>query len=159
MEDAIARRQQRVDDLRFRLESLDAHAPWRAPRADSISGISRLRQRDLRQQLKRASVSSFSHLEALAAATQRYLMRRRSRLEQASGKLAALSPLAILERGYSLIFDAHGELVKDAAQLAPGDAIHARLARGELDARVEAVRSSTLRTKAAPSAENLPKQK
>jgi exodeoxyribonuclease VII large subunit len=48
--------------------------------------------------------------------------------------------LSILERGYSLIFDAQGTLVKDAAQLSPGDAIQARLAQSSLDARVEAVR-------------------
>ena len=75
-------------------------------------------------------------------------MRRRSRLEQASGTLAALSPVAILERGYSLIFDAQGTLVKDAAQLAPGDAIHARLARGEFDARVESLPDAGPRTEA-----------
>jgi exodeoxyribonuclease VII large subunit len=68
-------------------------------------------------------------------------MRRRSGLEQASGKLAALSPVAILDRGYSLIFDAHGRLVRDWSQLAPGDPIHARLARGELDARIESLRA------------------
>jgi exodeoxyribonuclease VII large subunit len=66
-------------------------------------------------------------------------MRRRSRLEQATGTLAALSPVAILERGYSLIFSADGSLVKSAAQLAPGDLIRARLAQGEANARVESV--------------------
>jgi exodeoxyribonuclease VII large subunit len=83
-----------------------------------------------------------SHLQTLAAAAQRYLMRRRSRIEQAAGKLATLSPVAILERGYSLIFDAQGALIKDASQLTPGDSIHARLARGAVDARIEAVHKS-----------------
>jgi exodeoxyribonuclease VII large subunit len=67
----------------------------------------------------------------------RYLMQRRSRLEQASGKLNALSPVAILERGYSLVFDAQGDLVKDASQVVAGDLIKLRLARGGVDARVE----------------------
>jgi exodeoxyribonuclease VII large subunit len=69
-------------------------------------------------------------------------MRHRSRLEQASGKLATLSPVAILERGYSLIFDAQGTLVTNASQLSMGDAIRARLASGEMDARVEALRET-----------------
>ncbi len=42
---------------------------------------------------------------------------RRSRLERATGQMDALSPLAILERGYALVFDASGKLVKDAARL------------------------------------------
>ena len=140
IEDAIARRQQRVDDLRFRLESLIRARLGDASRRLDL-GVSRLHQRDLRQQLRMRGRELLSHLQALAAAAQRYLMRRRSRLEQASGKLATLSPVAILERGYSLIFDAQGALVKDASQLTAGDSIHARLARGELDARVEAVRT------------------
>jgi exodeoxyribonuclease VII large subunit len=141
MEDAIARRQQRVDDLRFRLNSLMRGRLGDASRSLDL-GVSRLRQRDLRQQLRMRERELFARLEALSAATQRFLMRLRSRLEQASGKLATLSPLAILERGYSLIFDAQGTLVKDASQLSPGDAIQARLARGEVDARVEALRET-----------------
>ena len=139
MEDAIARRQQRLDDLGFRLESLmRARVAEGARRLDLV--LSRLRQRDLRQQLKMRERERLSRLQELAAATRQSLMRRRSRLEQACAKLAALSPLAILERGYSLIFNAQGELVKDTAQLEPGDPIHARLARGEVHARVESLR-------------------
>jgi exodeoxyribonuclease VII large subunit len=141
MEDAISRRQQRVDDLRFRLETRMRTRLAEASRRLDL-GLSRLRQRDLRQQLRTRKRELLSHLQALAAAAHQYLMHRRSRLEQASGKLATLSPVAILERGYSLIFDPQGALVKDASQLAPGDSIHARLARGEVDARVETVRQS-----------------
>jgi exodeoxyribonuclease VII large subunit len=50
--------------------------------------------------------------------------------------LEALSPVAILNRGYALVFDAKGELVKDAARLHSGDEISARLARGRVRARV-----------------------
>jgi exodeoxyribonuclease VII large subunit len=139
MEDAIARRQQRVDDLSFRLQSLlRARLAERGNRLDLA--ISRLRQRDLRRQLEVHRRELRARLDALAATTRQALMRRRSRLEQASAKLAALSPVAILERGYSLIFDAQGALVKDAAQLTTGDTIQARLARGEVQARVESLR-------------------
>ena len=146
MEDAIARRQQRVDDLRFRLESLMRTRLADASRRLDL-GLSRLTQRDLRQQLRMQKRDLLSHLRALAAAAQRHLMHRRSRLEQASAKLDALSPVAILERGYSLIFDDHGTLLKDTAQLQPGDAIHARLAHGELDARVESLTGTAPKTK------------
>jgi exodeoxyribonuclease VII large subunit len=141
MADAIARRQQRIDDLVFRLQSLmRARLAEHARHLDLA--ISRLAQRDLRQQIRMSERELLARLQALAAATRQSLTHRRSRLEQASGKLAALSPVAILERGYSLIFDAHGTLVKDVAQLAPGDPIQARLSRGELHARVESLRQS-----------------
>lgn len=139
MEDAIARRQQRVDELRFRLESLLRERLTTASRRlDQASA--RLRQRDLRQQLLLRERELSARLEALAAATHRHLMRRRARLDQAAAKLAALSPVAILERGYSLIFDANGALIKDAAALSPGDLIRARLAHGELHATIQSVR-------------------
>jgi exodeoxyribonuclease VII large subunit len=57
-------------------------------------------------------------------------------LDRRTASLEALSPLAILNRGYALIFDARGQLVKDAARLAPGDEMSARLARGHVRARV-----------------------
>ena len=49
----------------------------------------------------------------------------------------ALSPVAILERGYALVFDAEGKLVKDADQVSEGQEIEARLARGRLGAVVK----------------------
>src|SRR5207253_3212278 len=67
----------------------------------------------------------------------RVAVQRRGRLEQLSGRLDALSPMAILERGYALVFDASGKLVKDAAQVQVGEEISARLARGEIGAVVK----------------------
>jgi len=65
------------------------------------------------------------------------LLRRRSRLDQLANQLRALSPVAILERGYALVFDSSGKLVKNSAQVEPGDEISARLAHGSLTAKVE----------------------
>ena len=45
--------------------------------------------------------------------------------------------MAILERGYALVFDANGKLVKDAAQVKVGEEIRARVARGEIAATVK----------------------
>jgi len=138
MQDAIARRQQRLDDLGFRLESLMRARLAKSARRVDLA-VSRLGQHDLRQQLEMRRRELASRVQGLAAGMRQSLLRRRSRLEQAGGKLAALSPVAILERGYSLIFDAQGALVKDSAQLAAGDPIQARLARGGVRARVESL--------------------
>jgi exodeoxyribonuclease VII large subunit len=74
---------------------------------------------------------------AMAAAMRTVLLQQRSRLEQFSAQITALSPLAILERGYALVFDATGKLLKNAAQVRPGDDISARLAQGTLTATVK----------------------
>jgi exodeoxyribonuclease VII large subunit len=58
-------------------------------------------------------------------------------VDRLSSQLEALSPLAILERGYALVFDASGKLVKDAAELSTGDEISATLARGTFTATIK----------------------
>jgi exodeoxyribonuclease VII large subunit len=63
-------------------------------------------------------------------------LRRRGTLNQLTGQLEALSPLAILDRGYALVFDSAGVLLKDAAQVKSGDEISARLAKGTVTATV-----------------------
>jgi exodeoxyribonuclease VII large subunit len=64
--------------------------------------------------------------------------RRRSQIGRAGGKLDSLSPLAVLDRGYALVWsDRHGALVRDAGTLATGDRLRLRFARGEARARVE----------------------
>ncbi len=57
-----------------------------------------------------------------------------------AGRLEALSPLRVLERGYALATDGERVLV-DAADTAAGERIDVRLARGELACRVEEVKA------------------
>jgi exodeoxyribonuclease VII large subunit len=45
--------------------------------------------------------------------------------------------MKILERGYALVFDEKGQLVKDARRLRQGQAISARVSRGTLIAEVK----------------------
>ena len=66
--------------------------------------------------------------------------RASSRLDKARGALDLLSPFKVLERGYSLVTDAEGRVLTDAASAAPGEAVSIRLGRGALDAEVTGVR-------------------
>jgi len=69
---------------------------------------------------------------------------RRARLAALAGRLEALSPLAVLSRGYALVTreTPAGPVLRDASLAAAGDLLALRLARGSLRARVEAVSSS-----------------
>lgn len=62
--------------------------------------------------------------------------RHAQQLSRYQGALSALSPLATLERGYSIVRGPDGTIVRDAAQVAAGDRLHLQLARGTLDAHV-----------------------
>lgn len=61
-----------------------------------------------------------------------------------AAQIESLSPLAVLGRGYSLTWrTADRQLVRDAAQLQPGDELLTRFARGEAASRVESIRNSS----------------
>ena len=136
MADAIARRQQRLDDLIYRLSTAQrALLGQRRRRLDMASAG--VRHHDLRRVLAGVRRDLQAQLAALLASGRAQLLRHRSRLEQLEARLQGLSPLNILDRGYALVFDAQGQLVKDAAQVQSGQEIRARLAKGEITATVK----------------------
>ena len=136
MREVIGRRQQQMDELSFRLRrAAEAAAERRRQRLEMAA--TRLRHFDLRRQLAAMRRELEARLGALAASVHSGVLRRETRWQRADARLRELSPAKILERGYSLVFDAAGKLVKDAAQVKAGDEISARLARGEIRARVK----------------------
>lgn len=58
--------------------------------------------------------------------------RARMRLAKAAGALHALSPLAVLERGYAVALGPDGRALTDATAVARGDALKLRLSKGQL---------------------------
>jgi exodeoxyribonuclease VII large subunit len=56
-----------------------------------------------------------------------------------SGKLELLSPLAVLRRGYSVVFRSRGTATRRAAELEPGEEVRILLAEGAARARIERV--------------------
>ncbi len=75
-------------------------------------------------------------LDRLVGAVERRLERHRHELAACGGRLDALSPLKILERGYALARDAQGTVLKRVAQLPPGLAFRLRVTDGEVAGRV-----------------------
>ncbi|MBA2869950.1 exodeoxyribonuclease VII large subunit [Anoxybacillus calidus] len=59
-------------------------------------------------------------------------------------KLQVLSPLKIMERGYSLVYDEKQQIVKSIHQLGPGDSIKVRLQDGYLDCQVWGIEEEQL---------------
>ena len=64
------------------------------------------------------------------------LERRQTRLRHAGHALHAVSPLATLERGYAIVFDAQGQVLRSSKDVAVGTRLRARLADGELPLQV-----------------------
>ena len=135
MMDGIHRRQQKLDEQRFHLEKAERQLLERCHRR-SESVAAAVRHYDARRRLAAVRQSLESQVANLAAATHTRLLESRGALDRRTASLEALSPVAILNRGYALVFDAKGRLVKDASRLKAGDEVSARLARGRVRARV-----------------------
>lgn len=136
MHDALTRRQQRVDDLVYHMVSAQ-HRLLRQHRSRLDVAGARIRHFDVRRQLAAMGRELESRRAALAAATRRFLLVRRARWESTGARLEEMSPVKILDRGYALVFDSAGELVKDAAQVNIGEEVSARLARGTIVSTVK----------------------
>ncbi|NPA06881.1 MAG: exodeoxyribonuclease VII large subunit [Chloroflexi bacterium] len=75
--------------------------------------------------------------QALPRAMDQQLSRARARLQDLRYRLRALDPLAPLQRGYALLFDEQGRLIRHARDVVPGQRLTARLGQGRLTLRVE----------------------
>jgi exodeoxyribonuclease VII large subunit len=93
------------------------------------------RARLARDRAELASLRARMHARIRAVVDQ-----RRRGFHTAVGKLDALSPLGVLQRGYSLTRDAGGHVLTDAANAREGDTVNVTLSRGELGCRVESVK-------------------
>ncbi|MGC2193532.1 MAG: exodeoxyribonuclease VII large subunit [Terriglobales bacterium] len=136
MMDLIRRRQQRVDDLTNRMAHAQRDLLERQRRHFETLAAT-VRHYDLRLVLAGVGKELNAKVAAMAAALRNLLLQRRSRLERLTSQMEALSPVAILERGYALVFDSSGKLVKDATQVEVGEDVTARLARGQITATVK----------------------
>jgi exodeoxyribonuclease VII large subunit len=131
----VGRGQQKLDESGFRMrEAWRAMIENRRRRVQLLA--SRVQQRDVRLQLG----EMHRRLERLSAqlrqAIERRLRRLRGRLDPAAAHLSQLSPLKILERGYAIVQNEAGELVKSPDGAPGGSQIQVRLADGKLNARV-----------------------
>jgi exodeoxyribonuclease VII large subunit len=155
----------RLTRTRSRVQALAAHRVFEAERgrlrahAQAVGELRRRAQAALRRSGERARdrlrlaagrLEAFHWERQLAERRQRVgqhhrrlhdLMRARTQagrgaLGRLAGKLESLSPLAVLSRGYALVWDGQGRLVRRAAQVAPGDPVRIRLEEGVLGARV-----------------------
>ena len=129
---------QRLDELSFRLENR------LRGRLGELKGRERLLAADLgrfdlRQIMRLRRETLGGQFARLQAAARLFLQSTRGKVQALDNSLQALSPLAVLERGYAICRDARGNIVKDAATLQPGDSFSVRLARGQVQGQAQEI--------------------
>jgi len=127
---------QRLDDATYRALS---HIDRRLKTFHSRFQAASVRLEALRLERRMGeSRTRLQHLTSLLTAGQKArLVTAHQKLSRLRAQLEALSPLAVLGRGYSLGWDASGKLLRDASAVRPGDRVRMTLLRGELDCQVE----------------------
>ena len=127
-----------VDDAAHRLETLMLRRAQAARRrAESITR--RLSPARLGGRVSAAHARFIVLRAAHNAAITARLEDGRARLQRAAASLDALSPLAVLKRGYALAEDERGKLLHTSSAIQVGDTLRLRLAEGRLLCRVEEV--------------------
>ena len=137
MMDFINQRQQKLDDMIFRMEKSERRMLEQHRRRWELAAAA-VRHYDVRRVLAGIRKELNASVAAMAATARNRLLQHKSRLEHLAGQLEALSPLAILERGYSLVTDSRGKILRNAAEVKLGEEISAKLARGTVTATVKA---------------------
>ncbi|PTD97984.1 exodeoxyribonuclease VII large subunit [Pseudothauera lacus] len=112
----LERHQQQLEKLALRLH---AARPALRPARERVDGTAHALQRAMHAQLQRCG----------------------DRLDTLGGHLRHLDPQAVLQRGYGIVRDARGQILRDSVQAPAGSAIVVQLARGTLSAEVTAADS------------------
>jgi exodeoxyribonuclease VII large subunit len=149
---AVAERQQQLDELAERIARATRQRLMRKQRAQQEL-LQRLAHRHPERVLARARGQLGMLAGRLAASVRLQLSQRRKAFGACAAQLDALSPLAVLGRGYA-IATRDGIAVLSSQELQPGDAIRVQVSHGAFRARVTRVEapSDLVRETATPEA-------
>jgi exodeoxyribonuclease VII large subunit len=132
---SVGRRQQRVDELEYRLrDQMYRHLSARKNRLEERT--SRLRSLDLRLRFAHTRRRLEAAQVAIVQLARLKLTRGYGRLNPLIAHLTQLSPLKILERGYAIVTNEAGAIVKEPPEAPVDSRVDIRLARGAITAKV-----------------------
>ncbi len=97
----------------------------------------RLEHNSPRNQIQ-SDYQTVDELERRLTSSARYIVQlSRSRLAGLNQQLAALNPLAVLERGYAILTDQAGRGISRVGQVSPGQELNVRLSDGDFNVHVD----------------------
>jgi exodeoxyribonuclease VII large subunit len=135
-QDLLRQRRQRADELTSRL-ALGLRARLESSRKRFTKAHLRIASFDFRVKMAALRLRLEKRGRDLGVRAERLLRLKRERWQRLSLQLQERSPLKVLERGYSIATDAAGNVLREAEQVAIGDAVTIQLHRGRLRTEVK----------------------
>ncbi|ENM5734416.1 exodeoxyribonuclease VII large subunit [Vibrio mimicus] len=127
----LERQQQQLDELSLRLEQkMHQRLATQQQRSDRLSH--KIQLNSPTHLIRQQRFNLLQQEQRLTQLIQHHLIQSRHQLALLSEKMDAVSPLATLARGYSVTRTAQGELVRQSAQVKPGDTLVTQLMDGEI---------------------------
>ncbi|ENO8416144.1 exodeoxyribonuclease VII large subunit [Vibrio mimicus] len=127
----LERQQQQLDELSLRLEQkIHQRLATQQQRWDRLSH--KIQLNSPTHLIRQQRFNLLQQEQRLTQSIQHHLIQSRHQLALLSEKMDAVSPLATLARGYSVTRKAQGELVRQSAQVKPGDTLVTQLMDGEI---------------------------
>jgi exodeoxyribonuclease VII large subunit len=133
--DLLRQQRQRADEMTSRL-ALGLRARLNDSRKRFTAAHLRIVSFDFRVKISAFRLRLEKRSAELGVRAERLLRAKRDRWQRLALQLQERSPLKVLERGYAIATDAAGNLLRDAAQVAPGDTVAIQLHRGKLSTEV-----------------------
>jgi len=134
--DLLRQRRQRADEYTSRL-ALGLRARLEQARKRFTRAHVRVVSFDFRAKIGRLRIRLERQSADLRVRAERLLRAKRERVERLRLQLEERGPLRVLERGYSIAYDAVGNVLRSAEQVALGDAVAIQLHRGRLTTEVK----------------------
>ncbi|WP_299975889.1 exodeoxyribonuclease VII large subunit [uncultured Pseudoteredinibacter sp.] len=137
----LEQQSQRLDNLEIRLQQ--SWSNRLALQQQRLAGVQlRFEQQHPKQQLEELQQTVNKQSKNLSQLINNRLQKLHMSLSAPAGKLQALSPLAVLQRGFSISRDSKGKIIHKTAQTNTGDLISVQLGDGKLDCQVAAIHTS-----------------
>jgi exodeoxyribonuclease VII large subunit len=140
LETLVRRRRQQADEMSASLASLLQRRLALSGRRFAAAEL-RFAQFDWRSRMSRMRRILETQSTELRIRMDRLLVAKNRRAQTAELQLKERSPLQLLERGYAIAYDSSGKVLRSAEQVAIGDDVSVRLAKGVIETNVKRKRA------------------
>ncbi|TMN20772.1 exodeoxyribonuclease VII large subunit [Lentibacillus cibarius] len=138
-EQLMVQKEQELDKYVDRIDKM-FHMEWRRKHESLAQMNTRLAASHPNRQIDHASREFNQYYKQLNDLINSCIDKNTDRLQAAIEKLSLLNPLETMKRGYAILYDPSGELVKSVNNVLEKDRIAVKLADGSLDCQVLAVK-------------------